>query len=277
VKVFISADMEGATGVVTGRHTASNDPEFGRMRKLLTGDVNAAVEGAVDAGAAEVLVNDSHGSMINILIEELHPKARLISGSNKLLCQMEGIDGGHAAALFVAYHAREGGGDGILNHTLMGRIVHEITCNGVPYGETGLNAGLAGHFGVPVVLVTGDDKVAAEAVDLLGPIETAVVKDAVERLVANCLPPVRTRDIIRLAAGRAVRRAAEIPPHVVPGPVTFRATFKSTAGATLPLLIPQVRRVDPKTIEVTGDDYLAAFKLLWGALLLGRAGFEGAI
>ncbi len=280
MKVFISADMEGATGIVSARHVASNDSEYGRMRRLLTGDVNAAVEGAVEAGATEVLVNDSHGAMINILIEDLHPKARLISGSNKQLCQMEGIDGdGFGAAFFVAYHAREGTDDAILNHTLLGRIVHEITCNGTPYGETGLNAGLAGHFGVPVALVTGDDKVTAEAKRLLGPIETAAVKEAIDRLVGNCLPPARTRDLIREAAARAVRRAkaGEITPHRVAGPVTFRVTFKSTAGTTLPTLFPEVRKVDSKTIEVSGPDYLQAFRLLWGALLLGRAGFEGAI
>ena len=280
MKVFISADMEGATGIVTARHVASNDSEYGRMRRLLTGDVNAAVEGAVEAGATEVLVNDSHGAMINILIEDLHPKARLISGSNKQLCQMEGIDGdGFGAAFFVAYHAREGTDDAILNHTLLGRIVHEITCNGVPYGETGLNAGLAGHFDVPVALVTGDDKVSAEAKKLLGPIETAIVKEAIDRLVGNCLPPARTRDLIREAAARAVRRvkAGEIAARRVAGPVTFRVTFKSTAGTTLPTLFPEIRKIDSKTIEVFGPDYLQAFRLLWGALLLGRAGFEGAI
>jgi D-amino peptidase len=269
--------MEGATGIVTSRHVMSNDSEYGRMRRLLTGDVNAAVEGAVEAGASEVLVNDSHGSMINILIEELHPKARLISGSNKQLCQMQGVDGGFDAAMFVGYHAREGTDDAVLNHTLLHGTVQEITCNGRPFGETALNAGLAGHYGVPVVMVSGDDKVAREAREFLGPVETAVVKEGLDRLVADCLPPSRTKSLIREAADRGVRRAKELSPFKVDGPVTFRVTFKATTGTSLPVLFPCVKKVDSKTIEVVGEDYLKAFRLLWGALLLGRAGFTGAI
>ncbi|OGS68985.1 MAG: hypothetical protein A2Y96_00030, partial [Firmicutes bacterium RBG_13_65_8] len=222
MKVFISADMEGATGVAVGAHVSrQNADEYGRMRRLLTADINAAVRGAAAAGGTEFLVTDAHGTMTNILIEELDRRARLTSGSNKQLLQMEGIGPDFDAAMFVAYHAREGTEDGLLNHTLLGRTVWEVRCNGRPFGETGINAALAGHFGVPVCLVTGDDKVCREARDLLGDIEAAEGKLARERLVASLLPPEVTAELIEGRARRALERvkSGEIKPFKVPGPV----------------------------------------------------------
>jgi D-amino peptidase len=280
MKVFVSADMEGATGVAVPAHVGKSDAgEYGRMRKLLTADINAAIRGAVAGGAGECLVTDAHGSMTNILIEELDEHARLTSGSNKHLCQMEGIDAGFTAALFVAYHAREGTEDGVLNHTLLGGTVAEIRCNGRPFGETALNAAIAGHFGVPVALVTGDDKVCAEARDYLGDIEVVPVKLGYERLVANVLPPARTRPMIEAAAKRAAERAArgEIAPFRVPGPVQFEIDFKSTAGVKMALLFPEVQLAGPKRLRVEAADYLAAFRLLWGTLIIVRASQSGVI
>ena len=134
MKVYISVDMEGATGVAAGRQL--QDSEYNRFRKLLTQDVNAAIAGACEAGATDILVNDAHGHMTNILIEEIDPRARLISGNNKQLCQMEGINDSFDAAMFVAYHAREGTDAATINHTIMGVAVTEIRLNGRPIGET---------------------------------------------------------------------------------------------------------------------------------------------
>jgi len=279
MKVFISADMEGATGVAVGPHVGGEAGEYGRMRKLLTQDVNAAVRGALAAGATECLVTDAHGKMTNILIEELDASARLISGSNKQLLQMEGIDAGHAAAMFVAYHAREGTEDGVLNHTLLGSTVHEIRCNGRPFGETGLNAALAGHFGVPVCLVTGDDKVCLEAQELLGSIEVAEVKVARERLVADLLPPAKTQVLIEAKARSGLARVArgEIDPFRVSCPVSFEVDFKSTAGVKMACLFPAVEYAGAKTLRVRGEDYLEAYKLLMGTLFMVRAAQSGII
>jgi D-amino peptidase len=277
VKVFISADMEGATGITASKHTASDSPEYGRMRKLLTQDVNAAIEGACEAGATEVLVNDSHGSMINILIEELDSRARLISGSTKQLAQSQGVDSSFDAAFFVAYHAMEGTQDAVINHTLLGRTVSRVLLNGQLVGETGLNAAIAAHFGVPVVLVTGDDKVSAEARARLGDIETVCVKQGLDRFVANCLPPAQTKKMIKEGAARAMRRAKEIKPVVMSKPVTFEVEFKTTAETTLATLFPEVKLIGPKTISLTGDDMISAFKMFWGALILGRAGAGGVL
>ncbi len=277
MKIYMSVDMEGATGITNSLFLGAKQSDYGRGRKLLTGDVNAAVLGAKDAGASEVLVNDAHGPMTNILIEELEEGARLISGSNKTLLQMAGIDDSFDAALLVAYHAREGTTAGVLNHTIMGSVVTEIRRNGVVVGETGINAGIAGAFGVPVVLVTGDDKVAAEARNLIPEIETAVVKTGVDRHTADCLPPRETARIIREAAARAVERRREIPVHMVDGPVVFDLTFKTTPSANLACLFPCVERVGPKEVRITHDDYCEAYKRLWGALILGRNAMGGVL
>ncbi len=277
MKVFLSVDMEGISGVAVSNHVSPEHKEYERFRKLMTADANAAVEGAVSAGATEVLVVDSHGPMTNILIEELDSRARLISGSNKYYCQMEGIDGSFGAVFFVGYHAREGASDGVLNHTLLGRTVYELRCNGKPVNEAILNAGIAGDHGVPVALVTGDDQVCAETREALGDVEAAVVKRAVDRFTADCLPLERSRALIREAAARAVERAPRLRPYHVPGPVTFEVDFKGTAEAHMAAVFPFVRRVGPRTVAVTGENYLEAFRLLWGTLIIARASAAGVI
>jgi D-amino peptidase len=271
--------MEGATGVAVGAHVGSDAGEYARFRKLLTQDINAAIRGAAAAGAEECLVTDAHGKMTNILIEDLDPRARLISGSNKQLMQVEGVGPDFVAAMFVAYHSREGTADGVLNHTLLGGTVLELRCNGRPFGETALNAAVAGHFGVPVCMVAGDDKVCREAQEMLGDIEVAEVKVALERLVANVLPPARSHPLIEAKAQRGVERAlrGEIKPFVVPGPVVFEADFKATAGLKMACLFPCVEFAGPRTLRVRGDDYLAAFKVLIGALFMVRAAQSGII
>lgn len=277
MKVYISADMEGATGVVVRPHVDSSHAEYQRMRKLLTGDVNAAIEGAFQAGATEVVVNDAHGNMTNILIEELDGRARLVAGFNKQLLQMEGIDDSFACAFLVAYHSREGADGGILNHTLLGRLVNEVRLNGEPVGETAISAGIAGAFGVPVVLVTGDEAVCREAQSLLGNVEVVPVKTGIDRLSGVSLPPARSRELIRDAAARAVAGRGRVRPFVVSGPVEFQVDFKTSAAVTTATLFPQVRKVSPRTVAISAPTYLEAFRMLWGALLLGLAGSEGSL
>jgi D-amino peptidase len=279
VRIFISCDMEGITGVAIGKHCNPSEPEYQRFRKLMTRDVNAAIEGAASAGATEFLVVDSHGPMTNILIEDLDPRAELMSGSNKHFCQMEGIDTGWDGAFFLGYHAREGGGDGVINHTLMGVAVTELRCNGNVVGETGLNAGLAGFYGVPVAMVSGDNVVAEEAHTLLGDIETAVVKQAVNRHTARLLSVQTAQGIIRERAAAAVRRlqAGAFQAHVVPGPVTFEVDFKTTDAAHMSSLFSCVERLSSKTVRITAPDYPTAFKHLWGTLILGAKVMGGVL
>ncbi len=278
MKVFISADMEGASGITSTKQCSPKETtEYERGRKFLTGDVNAAVRGALAAGANEVLVNDSHGPMTNILIEELQEGARLISGSNKPLLQMQGVDGGFDAAFFVAYHAREGSGVGLLNHTIMGSVVQEIRCNGEAVGETAINAGIAGALDVPVVLLTGDAEVAREARGRIPGIETVTVKDSFDRHASNCIPPAETKGMIEEAAKKALTGSPRVEPLKVDLPVVFEVTFRSTASAGMACLFPSVKPAGDKTVEIIDGDYLAAFKKLWGALVLGRTAMGGAL
>ncbi|MDR7418167.1 MAG: M55 family metallopeptidase [Armatimonadota bacterium] len=279
MRIYLSVDMEGITGVAAAKHVQPGERDYDRFRKLMTQDANAAIEGALATGATEVVVSDGHGPMTNLLIEELHPAARLMSGSNKLLGQMEGIDGGFDAAFLVGYHQREGGGDGILNHTFIGRVVYEVRINGDPADEAAVNTGLAGAFGVPVALVTGDQTVCADAERRIPGVVTAPVKEAFDRYVGLSLTPERSRALIRERATEAVRavQAGRIVARRPPSPVTFEIDFKRTAPAHMATLFPGVERRGPRTIAITDTDYVRAFKLAWGCMIVAMASAEGIL
>ncbi len=261
--------MEGATGVVSYSQVSFDQSEYADGRKLITNDVNAAIDGAFLGGATEVLVNDAHGKMKNIIIEDLDPRARLIRGSAKHLCQMAGIDSSFDAAFLVGYHAMDGTRDGIIDHSLSSVVATSIRINGKTCGETGISASIASHFGVPVVLVTGDDKVCEEARKSLGDIETACVKRGMHRFVAECLPPKETSELIRQSACRAVRRAKEITPQPIQCPVTCEIDLKTKSSIEYATLFPEVQIVAGNTLRFEAVDMLQAFKMLWGTLLLG--------
>jgi len=279
VKIYISVDMEGIAGVAAAKQVQPDQKEYERFRRLMTQEANAAVEGALAGGAREVVVSDGHGPMTNILVEELHQDARLLSGSNRLLCQMEGIDQTFAAVFFIGYHQREGGGDGILNHTLLGRIVQEVRLNGEPADEAAINGGLAGVFGVPVALVSGDTAVCAEAERRLRGVLVAPVKEGLDRYAGLSVTPQKAQALIRERAHEAVAavRAGRMNPYRVPLPVTFEVDFKRTAPGRMATLFPGVERRGPRTIAITDNDYVRAFKLFWGCLIVGMASFEGLL
>ena len=269
MKVFISADMEGATGVTTWDDVHAGKPPYERFRRLLTGDVNSAIEGALEAGATEVLVNEAHSTMRNILIEELNPRARMISGfRGKRLAMMEGIDGGFDAAILVGYHAMAGTEAAVLNHTFF-LSVHNFWINGVRVGETGISAALAGHFGVPIVLVAGDDKVAKEAKALLGTVETAVIKEAISRHSANCLTPKESGERIRQAAKRALELDAE--PYRPDPPVKFEVEFTSPDMASLASSFPGVVQEGTRKISYTAEDVLKGWKVILPSMLFASS------
>jgi len=264
MRVFISADMEGISGIVAGQQTGPEGQEYERARRLMTGEVNAAIEGALAAGATDILVNDAHGSMRNILLEDLHPAARLISGWPKPLSMMQGIDEGVDAAFFVGYHAQAGTLHSTLDHTYAG-IVYQVCLNGRPVGETGLNAALAGYFGVPVVLLTGDKQVVEEGQALLGPgLQGVAVKESYGRVAAKCLPPSVARERIRAAAEEALRTPAA--PFRIAPPITLTVDFTSSAHADMAELVPGVHREGGRRIAYTHEDYLTLYKV-WRALL----------
>ena len=267
MRVYISVDMEGVAGVVHEDQTDPVDPrhagEYNRFRRLMTAEANAAIEGAVAAGASAVLVNDSHWNMRNLLAEELHPAAELLAGGPKLRSMVEGVELGFDAALFVGYHARGGTAHAIIDHTYTSRV-HEARLNGRPVGELAINAALAGTYGVPVALVSGDQALAAEARELLGPsVEAVVVKHAVGRFAARSVAPVEACRRIREGAAAALgRRHATF---VLPAPIRLEVDFALTQMADMAELVPGSVRTGGRTVAYTHDDYREVFRA-WRAL-----------
>ncbi|MDN4075531.1 M55 family metallopeptidase [Fictibacillus terranigra] len=277
MKIFISADMEGISGVATNMQLKKND-EYQRFRRLMTDDVNAAIAGAFEGGATEVTVADGHGNMSNLLVEELDERARLVSGNNRVLCQLTGLDESFDGIMFVGHHGREAGSErAVISHTLAGVAVAEMKINGKVVGETEMNAGAAGYFGVPAILATGDDAYVEEVMETLPDIEGAVVKYAVDRFAAELIHPVKARQIIREKSMRGVQRAKEIAPYVVEGPITFEIEFKGTNQALMTTTIPTVELIGPKRIRFTCEDYITAYKHMWGAVIIGMAATNGVL
>ena len=275
MRILIAADMEGISGVVHWDHVDSKHKEYARFRKLMTGDVNAAIEGAFEGGAEEVIVADGHGNARNILLEELDPRARLNSGSPSPFAMVQGVDTGIDAAMFVGYHARVGSTNAILDHTWSGRCVANVWLNGEPVGEIGWNASVCGHFGAPVIMISGDQTACAEAKALIGDaIQTAVVKQARGRMAAECLPPELSRIKIREAAARAVRglRAGQSPRALrLEAPIRATLELVTSDMADRAALLPGAERLEGKRIEIVVDDAATAYRAFRSAVALAGA------
>jgi D-amino peptidase len=263
VKILIAADMEGITGVVSWDQTDGQHAEYPRFCRLMTGDVNAAIRGAFEGGADEVVVTDGHGGGRNILIEELDGRARLNLGGSSPFSMVEGVQEGVDGVLLVGYHARSGSVDGNLDHTWSDTRVANVWLNGDKVGETGLNAAVCGHFRAPVIMISGDQTVCAEARALLGELETAVVKRARGRYSAECLPPPASHELICDAATRAVARlrAGNAPaPLRLSQPVTLTIEFNQSDMADRASLCPGARRRDGKRVELDAQDMPEAYR-----------------
>jgi len=209
MKILIATDMEGITGVTMWDHVTPGHAEYARFRRLMTQDVNAAIRGAIDGGAGEIIVADGHWNGSNILVEELDPRAKLNSGSPSPFSMMQGLDTGVGGVFFIGYHARQGSQNAILDHTWSDTCVANVWLNEMIAGEYTLNAALAGHYNAPVLMVSGDQTVCAQVRDQIGNVEVAVVKQASGRFAAECLAPEITSQLIHEAAQRAVKRLAK--------------------------------------------------------------------
>jgi len=269
LRVYISVDMEGITGIVNAEQTGAG-PDYNIARKWMAEDVNAAILGALDAGATEIVVNDSHGTMRNILLNDLHPAATLITGSPKPMGMMEGIDGTFDAALLIGYHAKAGTADGVLDHTISGGTVYSIKINGTEMPELGINALVAGSYGVPVVMVSGDNAVCGQAREILGEkVVTAQVKEAVGRYAAKTLSFEKARQLIRQQAKSAIEKRKEMKPFKVNGPYTFQLAYLRSSQADNAMSIPGVKRLDARAVQIKSDDYVTGYKLLRALISLG--------
>lgn len=262
MKVFISADIEGVAGITSFSQIFPGAPEYPAGCALLTGEVNAAIEGALEAGATEVLVADSHSQMTNILPDHLHPEAQLIRGVPRPHYMMQGLDDSFDAVFLVGYHARAGTPDGVLGHTFTADF-SEVRLNGIAVGESAYNAAFAGHFGVPVALITGDDALRRENETLLPWAEKAVTKWGLTGLAARNLSPQKAQAVIRAAAGRALKNLSTMKPHVLAQPIRMELDFGAPAIApTLCADIPGVQTDLWKTVSYTASDMPDAVRVL---------------
>lgn len=261
MKILIAVDMEGITGVTTWDQVTPGHAEYVRFRRLMTQDVNAAIRGASDAGADEIIVADGHWNGSNIMIEELDPRARLNTGSPSPFSMMQGIDESVDGVMFVGYHARNGSANAILDHTWSSRTVANVWLNDILTGEYGLNGAVAGHFGVPVIMATGDQTACSQIVELLGDLETAVVKQATGRFSAECLAPTVTHEMIALSASRAVERLLEgdVPdPFVLDTPVRVTVEFFTSDMADRASKVPFTGR-DGTRVSFSTSEMASAY------------------
>lgn len=263
LRVFISADMEGIAGVVDEQQLVPEGFEYGAFRKLMTAEVNAAIEGALAAGATKITVADSHGNGLSLLPDELHPKARLIRAWPRPLGMMQGVEGGFDAVLFIGYHASSNTPAAVRAHTNSGKRYYAVRLNGQHASEGLFNAAIAGHYGVPVVLVSGDEAAVAELQQTVSPrIVGAVVKRAVGLSSADSLSPQAARELIRERTRVALGRLASFEPFTLAGPVRLEVAFKYIQNAEVLAFLPIFERVDGATIAFTGKDIVEASRAL---------------
>ena len=271
MNVFISTDIEGTAGIVDWQQVRGPGTEYELGRQLLTDEVNAAIDGAALAGAAHVLVNDSHSTMQNIRPGALHHRASYLSGRHKPLYMMEGLDGTFDAVFMVAYHGSISAERAILSHTYNPAAVWEARLNGVAVGESALNALVALHIRVPVVLITGDQATADEARPFLPGIEAVVVKRSITRFAAESLHPERACELIRAGAAEALARAKAVPLPAIELPATIEITFLTADMAEMSTWIGGVERSGPRVVSVTDDDPLHLYRTFVTIIALARS------
>ena len=269
LKVFMSVDMEGISGIVHGSQTSRDQHDYEKGRALMVGDVNAAIEGVLAFGDAEIVVADGHGGMMNMQPEDLHEAAVLVRGRPKPLSQVAGMDETYDAALFVGYHSKKGTKHGVMSHTYSGASVERLTVNGIELGETAMNAAIAGHYGVPLVFVAGDVATTLEAKELSEDIEVAAVKEAIGRTAAKCLHPDVAHELITEGVARALKKKVE--PFTFEPPITVQIRFTGAKRADAAAFIPTAERLDGKTIRFKTDDYITAFHAFIASVLCAQA------
>jgi len=261
-KLYISADMEGLAGVVTGEQLGPGGFEYERFREFMTQEVLAAIRGARAAGVGEIVISDSHGNGQNLLLELLPDDVTVVRSWPRPLMMMEGLDSTFMGAVLIGYHAGTTNPDGVRAHTLSSANLADVRVNGRSVPEAGLSAAIAGEFGVPVLVVTGDDAAVAEAQTLLGRVETVEVKWNYGFHSARTLTPAAAARLIEERVAAAVRRRAEFRPWRLERPVTLDVRFKSYRPSQLLAYLPQVERTDAHSIRFIGRDMLEVSRFL---------------
>lgn len=262
MRLYISSDIEGVAGVVTDQHTGPKGFEFERARAWMTGEVVAACRAALAAGVSEIVVSDSHGSGQNLLLDELPGEVQVVRSWPRPLAMMQGLETGpFDAAFLLGYHTGAHHDAGVMAHTMTGQIA-ALRLNGTPASETVLSAAIAGHYGVAVALVSGDDAYCAHAREALGEVETAEVKWAYGTLSARTMKPELARRLIAERASLALARLADFRPMRIATPVTMEIDFKGRMQAELLAYLPIVERIGAASVRHVAADMLAASKFL---------------
>ena len=262
LKVYISVDMEGIAGVVTSDQLGPTGFEYDRAREFMTGEALAAIAGAKEAGATEIVVSDSHGNGESLLIDRFPDDIRIVRSWPRPLMMMEGIDSSFAAAIFIGYHASTNSPAGVRAHTISSANLASVSLNGVTVPEAGINAAIAGRFGVPVVFISGDDIAVDETRKLLGGVEGAVVKRAISFHAASTMTPKAAQQLIREHVKTAVERRAAFKPYIVKPPVTLDLVFKNYRPAEMLAFLPIVQRTASHAIRFTGRDMIEVSRFL---------------
>src|SRR6187551_33665 len=281
MRIYLSVDMEGLAGVAHA-HQVSFGPsvdrvDYDRSRALMAGETNAAIEEAINEGATEVVVNDSHWLMRNLRAEDLVAGSHLIVG-DKPMSMTQGVgeegDGAFDGAAFIGYHAGAGSMHGVIAHTYSSATVQELRVHGVRHNEAGINALRLGHFGVPVILVAGDDALAGEVAELLPWAERVVVKRAIGYSVADSMTPGAAQDAIRSGMAAAIGRIGEMQPYRPALPLEGEVDFRLPGMAAHAAVLPDVERVGPRTVAFGAPDGDAFFRLF--VVLFRLAGIPAA-
>lgn len=252
-KIFISADIEGVASVVGTNQTMQGYPQHEAARKWMTEEVNAAIEGALEAGATEFVVCDSHAYMENLIPDLLHPEAKLVRGAMRESLQMQGIDKSFDGLFVTGTHAAAGTINGVLDHTWVGKSVYNLRINGETLNEACLNAIVAGHYGAKFLLVTGDQVTIDQTQSYHPEVKGAVVKRSFSRWSSESLHPLKAQEVIRRAAFEAVKDIEHTPATHVPAELEMEIDFLRTDMADAAELVPGVQRLGARTIAYTGD------------------------
>ena len=263
LKIYISADMEGVVGVVTPDQLNPAGFEYQRFREFMTAEVNACIEAAREAGATEILVSDSHGNGENLLIEKMPDDVMIVRSWPRPMGMMEGIDETFDGVIFIGYHAGTNNKNGVRAHTMSSSNLTEVRLNGKVMSEGSLNAAIAGHFGVPVIMVSGDDVTIEETRELIGDVEGAVVKWANGFHSARTLTPEAGYAVIREKTRAAIARIDEFKPYVIKTPVELDVSLKNYRPVELLGYLKQVERISSHTIRFIGEDMLEMMSFFW--------------
>ena len=262
LKVYISVDMEGIAGVVTGDQLGPTGFEYERARTFMTGEALAAIAGARDAGATEIVVSDSHGNGESLLIDQFPDDVRIVRSWPRPLMMMEGIDSTFSAAVFVGYHASTTSPAGVRAHTISSANLASVSLNGVAMPEAGINAAIAGRFAVPVVFISGDNVAVDETRRLLGDVEGAVVKQAISFHAASTMTPKAAQQLIREHVKAALERRSAFKTYIVRAPVTLDVVFKNYRPAEMLAFLSTVQRTTSHSIRFIGKDMIEVSKFL---------------